>query len=62
MFGKTNVMVSCGIIKDALSKSKVDKCRVFTLRVMATSVLYVQCCKSIHCSCARVKKVTAKFS
>ena len=33
--GKTKVMVSGGITKDGLSKSKVDPCEVCSLRVKA---------------------------
>ena len=36
--GKTKVMVSGGITKDGMSKSKVDPCRVCCLRVKANSV------------------------
>ena len=56
------VMVSSGITKDGLSKSKIDPCGVFSLRVKANSVLCVQCGKWIHGKCARVKMVTARFS
>ena len=45
--GKTKVMVSGGITKDGLSKTKVDACGVCSLRVKANSVLYVQCVKWI---------------
>ena len=46
--GITNVMVSSGITKDGLYKSKVDPCAVCSLRVKANSVLYVECGKWIH--------------
>ena len=36
--GKTKVMVSRGITKDCVSKSKVDLCVVCSLRVKANSV------------------------
>ena len=51
-------VVSDGITKDGLSKSKVDPCGVCSLRVKANSDL---CGKWIHGRCARVKMVTAKF-
>ena len=37
--GKTKVMVSSGITKDGMSKSKVDPCGVYSLRVKASSVI-----------------------
>ena len=55
-------MVSSGITKDCLSKSKVDRCRGCSLRVKANSVLCEQYGKWIHSRCAGVKIVTAKFS
>ena len=51
---KTMVMVSGGITKDGLSKSKIDPCCVCSLRVKAHSVLCVQCVKWILGRCARV--------
>ena len=39
------LMVSSGITKDGLSKSKVDSCGVCSLRVKANSVLCIQCGK-----------------
>ena len=46
------VMVSGGITKNGMSKSKVDQCGVCSLRVKANSVLAsvlcVQCDKWIH--------------
>ena len=60
--GKTKVMVSSGITKDGLSKSKVDPCGVCSLRVKANSVLCLQCGKWIHGRCDGVKMVTPKFS
>ena len=42
------MIVSGGITKDGLSKSKVDPCWVCSLRIKANFVLYVQCCKRIH--------------
>ena len=62
VLGKTKVMVSGGITKDGLSKSRADPHWVFRFRVKANSVLCVQCGKWIHCTCARVKRVTPKFS
>ena len=41
--GKTNLMVSAGITKDCLIKSKIDPCGVCSLRVKANSVLCVHC-------------------
>ena len=41
-------MVSGGITKDGMSKSKVDPCGVCSLRVKANTVLCVQCGKWIH--------------
>ena len=40
---KSTVMVSAGITMDGMSKSKVDLCKVCSLRVRASSVLCVQC-------------------
>ena len=54
-------MVSGGITKDGMSKSKVDPCGVCSLRVKANSVLCFQCGKLIHGKCAGVKRVTPKF-
>ena len=42
---KTKVLVSCGITKNGMSKSKVDPCGVCRLRVRANSVLCLQCGK-----------------
>ena len=58
--GKTKVMVSGGNTKDGLSMSKVDPCGVRSLRVMANSVLCVQCGKLIHGRCAGLKRLAAK--
>ena len=54
-------MVTCGIAKNGLSKSKVDSCGVCCLIVMVNSVLCLQCDRWIHGRCAGVKWVTAKF-
>ena len=54
-------MVSGGITKDGMSKSKVDLCGVDSLRVKANSVLCIQCGKWTHSRCAGVKRVTSKF-
>ena len=62
ILGKTKMMVSSVIMKDGLSKSKIDPCGVYSLRVRTNSVLYVQCGKWIHDRCARVKRVTASLS
>ena len=51
-------MVSVGITKDGMSKSKVDPCGFCSLRVKAKSVLCVQYGKWIHDICARVERVT----
>ena len=56
--GKTTVMLSGGITKDDLSKSKVDPCWVCRLRVKANSVL---CGKWTRDRCAGVKMVTQSF-
>ena len=60
--GKIKVMVCSGIIKEGVSKSKVDPCWVCSLRVKANSVLCLQCGKWIHGRCAGVKMVTQAFS
>ena len=54
-------MVRSSITKDGMSKSKVDPCGVFSMRVKANSVLCVQCGKWIHGRCAGVKRVTPMF-
>ena len=59
---KTKVMVSSGITKDGMSKSKSGPCGICSLRVKAISVLCIQCGMWIHSMCAGVKRVTAKFS
>ena len=43
-------------------QSKVDPCRLCSLRVKANSVLCAQCGKLIHGRCAGVKRVTLMFS
>ena len=58
--GEAKVMVSGGITKDGMSKSKVDPCGACNLRVKANSVLCLQCGKWIHSRCAGMKKVTPK--
>ena len=57
--GKTKVMISGGITKDGLSKSKVDPCGFCSLRVKANSFL---CGKLIHGWCAGVKMVNTLFT
>ena len=59
--GKIKVMVSVGITKDDISKSKVDPCGVCSLRVKANLVLCLQCGKWIHSRCSGMKQVTQKF-
>ena len=54
-------MVSGGITKDHMSKSKVDPCGVCSLSVRANSVLCLHCGKWMHGRCAGVKRVTPKF-
>ena len=60
--GKAKVMVSGGITKDGLSKSKVDPCGVCSLTVKANSGLCVLCGMWILSRCARVKRVAPRFS
>ena len=55
-------MVSGGITKGDMSKSKDDPCWVCSLRVMAESGLCLQCCKWIHRRCAGVKWVAPILS
>ena len=52
------VMVSGGITKDGMSKSKVDRCGACSLRVKVNSVL---CGMWIHSRCAGVKMMTYVF-
>ena len=53
-------MVSGGITKDGMSKSKVGTCSCgfCSLRAKANTVLCLQCGKLIHGRCAGVKMVT----
>ena len=60
--GKTKVMVSYSITQDGLSKSKLDPCRVYRLRVKVNRVLYAQCGMCIHGRCTGGKMVTEKLS
>ena len=60
--GKTKEIVCGGIKKVGKSKSNVDPCGFCSLRVKANSVLCLQCGKWIQSRCARVKRVTPKFS
>ena len=46
--GKIKVNVCGGITRHGMSKSRVDPCGVCSLRVMANSVLCVQCGKLVH--------------
>ena len=55
------IMVSGGITKDDISKSKVDPCGVCSMRVKANSFLCLQCGKSILGRCAGLKRVTPKL-
>ena len=50
------------ITKDSTSKSKVDPCEVYSLRIKANSVLCLQCGMWIHGIWPGVKRVTHKFS
>ena len=60
--GKAKVMVSLGVPKNGMSKSKVDPCSVCSLRVKTNLVLWLQCGKWIHSRCAGKKRVYPKFS
>ena len=55
--GNTKVIVSRSITKDVMSKSKVDPCRVCSMRVMC-----VQCGKWINGRCAGIIRVTPRSS
>ena len=55
------LMVSGGITKDGMSRSKVDPCVISSLRVKANLVLCVQCSKRIHSRYAGEKSVTKNF-
>ena len=55
-------MVIGGITKDGLSRSKVDSCRIYSLREKINLILCVQCGKWIHSICAGVKRMTPKSS
>ena len=55
-------MVSDIITKDGMSKSTVDPCGVYSMRVKANSVLCIKCGKWIHGRCAGVKRVTPTIS
>ena len=59
---KTKVMVSGGITKDGMPKSKVDPCGVSRLSVKANSVMCLQCGRWIHGKYAIGKRVTPKLS
>ena len=56
------VMVSGSITEDSMSKIKIDPCGVCSLRVKANVAMYLQCGKWIIGRCARVKRLTPKFS
>ena len=51
---KTKVMVSGGITKDGMSKSKVDPSGAFSLKVKANTALCLLCGKWMHGRCAGV--------
>ena len=53
VLGKAKVMISGGITKDGLSKSKVDQCFVCSLREKVNSVLCLHCGRWIHGRCAQ---------
>ena len=55
-------MVSGGITNHGMCMSKVDPCGVCSLRVKANSVWFLQCDKWMQGRCARVKRVTPKYS
>ena len=53
-------MISDSIMKDSMSKSKVDPCGVCCLSVKANSILFLQCGKWSYGRCVGVKRVTPK--
>ena len=55
-------MVSSDITLDGLSRGKINPCEVYSLSVRANSVLSVHGDRWIHSRCARVRRVTSKFS
>ena len=59
---KTKVMITGGITRDGLSKSKVNSCGVCSLRVMANSFFCVQCGKWFDGRCSGMKWVTVSVS
>ena len=59
---KSKVMVSSDITQDGMSKSRANQCGVCSLRAKAKSALCAQCGRCIHGRCARVKRVTPRFS
>ena len=46
----------------ALSKSKIDPCKVCWKRVMTNSVLCTKCGNWVHGRCAKTKRVTARLA
>ena len=60
--GKNKVMVSSGITKDGMSKSKVIPCGICSLRIKSNSASCVRCGKWIDSKCDGVERVTPKFS
>ena len=55
IFGKTMAMISCGITKDGMSKSKVEPYGVCSMSVKANLVLCVLCGAWIHTIFSRQK-------
>ena len=54
---KTNVMGSGCIAKDRVSNCTHCTYGIYGLRVKVSSVMCLKCCKSIHSTCAGVKRV-----
>ena len=61
VYKKPRIMVSSGITKDGMSKSKADPCGDCSLRAKANLVFFVQCGKWMHGRCARVKRGTPQL-
>ena len=61
-FGEIKGVFSSHITQDSFSRSKVDPCRVGSLRVKTNSVLCVQSGRWIHGRCTGVKWGTPMFS
>ena len=58
---KTKLVVSGGIKKDGMSKSKVVPSWVCSFRVKANSVLCALCGKLFHSICVKVKSLFQNF-